>query len=109
MYEKFKDFQIAILGVCFAFGVIIAAAIVTDNLSKDNISVTGSAFKIVQSDSATWTLTVSAKSPTKIQAYKIVQTQIPIVKKYLVSKGFEENQIELKLANTYETYRNNPQ
>ncbi|MGN0018059.1 MAG: SIMPL domain-containing protein [Candidatus Gastranaerophilaceae bacterium] len=108
MYEKFKDFQLAILGVCIAIGVIFAAFITTDNLSKDNITVTGSAYEIVKSDSANWTFSIKAKEPTKVQAYKVIKQQIPVVKKYLMSKGFAENQIEIKLSNTYESYKSNP-
>ena len=109
MYEKLKDFQIAILGVCIAIGVIFGALIATDNLSKDNISVTGSAYEIVKSDSANWTLTIKARANTKAQAYKNVKEQVPVVKKYLISKGFTEDQIEVKLATSYESYKNNPQ
>ena len=58
MYEKLKDFQIAILGAFIALGVIFGTLIATDNLSKDNISVTGSAYEVVKSDSANWTLTI---------------------------------------------------
>ena len=108
LYEKFKDLQIAILGVCIAIGIIFASVVSTTNLSKDNISVTGSAYEIVKSDSANWTFSIKAKAPTKAQAYKIVKGQIPTVKKYLLSQGFTEDQIEIKLANGYETYKTNP-
>ena len=104
MYEKLKDFQIAILGVCIAIGVIFGALIATDNLSKDNISVTGSAYEIVKSDSANWTLTIKARANTKAQAYKNVKEQVPVVKKYLISKGFTEDQIEVKLATEVQAY-----
>lgn len=108
LYEKFKDLQIAILGICLAVGIIFAAVVSTTNLSKDNISVTGSAYEIVKSDSANWTFSIKAKAPTKTQAYKIVKSQLPTVKKYLISQGFTEDQIEIKLANGYETYKTNP-
>lgn len=107
MYEKIKDFQLAILGVCIALGAIFAALVATNNLSNNNIQVTGSAYEIVKSDSANWTLTITAKEPTRLQAYKTVQKQIPEVKKYLISKGIQENQIELLLSNSYETYKTN--
>lgn len=105
MYEKFKDFQIAILGICFAIGVIFASIVATNNISKDSISVTGSAYEIVKSDSANWTFTIKAKAPTRLQAYKSVQNQLKIAKKYLTDKGFENNQIEIKLSNSYENYK----
>ena len=107
-YEKFRDFQLAILGVCIAIGAIFAALIATNNLSNNNIQVTGSAYEIVKSDSANWTFTITAKAPTRLQAYKTVQGQIPEVKKYLTSNGIQENQIELLLSNSYETYKTNP-
>ena len=54
LYEKFKDLQIAILGICLAIGIIFAVVVSTTNLSKDNISVTGSAYEIVKSDEGRW-------------------------------------------------------
>lgn len=108
MYEKFKDFQLAILGVCLAIGLIFAALISTTNLSKDSISVTGSAFEIVKSDSANWTFSIKSRETTKLQAYKKIKEQLPVVEQYILSKGFTKDQIEIKLANSYETYKSNP-
>ncbi len=108
MYEKFKDFQLAILGVCLAIGLIFAALISTTNLSKDSISVTGSAYEIVKSDSANWTFSIKSRETTKLQAYKKIKEQLPVVEQYILSKGFTKDQIEIKLANSYETYKSNP-
>ena len=108
MYEKIKDFQLAILGVCLAIGLIFAALISTTNLSKDSISVTGSAYEIVKSDSANWTFTIKSKEANKLQAYKKIQEQLPVVEQYIISKGFTKDQIELKLMNNYESYKSNP-
>lgn len=108
MYEKLKDFQLAILGLCLAVGLIFAALITTNNLSKDSISVTGSAFEIVKSDSANWTFSLKAREATKVQAYRTIKEQLPVVKEYLLAKGFNEEQIEIKLANSYESYKSNP-
>lgn len=109
MYEKIKDFQIAILGICLALGFVLASLIATDNLSKNNISVTGSAYEIVKSDSANWTMSIRTRATTKLQAYKTIKAQLPIVKKYLLSKGFTAEQIEIKLSSCYETYKTNAQ
>lgn len=108
MYEKFKDFQIAILGLCLAVGVIFASIISTANLSKDSISVTGSAYEIVKSDSANWTFIIKVKETTKVQSYKKVKEQLPVVQKYLISKGFTADQIEVKPVNSYENFKTNP-
>lgn len=108
MLEKLKDFQIAILGICIAIGVIFAAIVSTTNLSKDNISVTGSAYEIVKSDSANWTFIIKTKESTRALAYKKVKEQLPIAQKYLTEKGFTAEQIEVKPVNSYENYRTNP-
>lgn len=108
MYEKFKDFQIAILGLCLAVGVIFASIISTANLSKDSISVTGSAYEIVKSDSANWTFIIKVKETTKVQSYKKVKEQLPVVQKYLISKGFTADQVEVKPVNSYENFKTNP-
>jgi len=108
MYEKIKDFQLAILGLCLAIGLIFAALISTTNLSKDSISVTGSAYEIVKSDSANWTFSIKSRETTKLQAYKKIKEQLPVVEQYILSKGFTKEQIEIKLANSYETYKSNP-
>ena len=108
MYEKFRDFQIAILGVCLAVGIIFASIISTANFSKDNISVTGSAYEIVKSDSANWTFIIKAKESTKLASYKKIKEQLPIVQNYLISKGFTQEQIEIKPMHSYENYKINP-
>ncbi len=108
MYEKFKDFQLSILGVLIALALISVAFIVSDNLSKDNISVTGSSFEIVKSDTAAWTLRIETKAPTRIAAYKTIKEQLPLVQKYLLDNGIESAQIDIAPTNSYETYKTNP-
>ena len=107
MLEKIKDFQLTIFGLILAIGFIFGACIVTKNMSNNNITVTGSANKIVTSDSATWKFNIQAKAPTKAEAYKTVQKQLPEVKAYLKKKGIDEKNIELQLPSGYEIYKNN--
>lgn len=108
MLEKIKDFQIAILGLFFALGIIIGTIIVTDNLSKDNISVTGSAYEVVSSDSASWSFNIEVKSPTKLNAYKAIKSQFPIVEQYLLANGITKEQIDAKAPTSYEVNKKNP-
>lgn len=108
MLEKIKDFQISILGICLALSIIISAIVVTNNLSKNAITVTGSAFKVVTSDSASWTFEIVNKAYNKTEAYKNIQKQIPIVKNYLKEKGISEKDIELQLPSGYDIYRTYP-
>ena len=108
MLEKIKDFQLSILGLCIAVGIIISAVVVTNNISKNAITVTGSAYKIVNSDSASWTFELTNQAANKMEAYKNIQKQMPIVKDYLKGKGIAEKDIELLLPNGYEIYRTYP-
>ena len=107
MLDKIKEFQIALLGLFLAIGIIFGAVVATGNLSKNDITVTGSAYKIVTSDSASWRFSLQTKATNKTEAYKIIQKQIPVVKAYLKEKGIDEKNIEILLPNGYEIYRNN--
>ena len=108
MLEKIKEFQLSILGLCLALGIIIAAVVVTNNMSKNAISVTGSAYKIVNSDSASWRFNLTNQAVNKTEAYKLIQKQMPVVKDYLKEKGINEKDIELLLPEGYEIYRTYP-
>ena len=108
MLEKIKEFQLSILGICLALGIIISSVVVTNNISKNAITVTGSAFKVVSSDSASWRFNITNRAANKTDAYKMTQKQIPIVKEYLKSKGIEEKDIELLLPEGYEIYKTYP-
>jgi len=108
MYNKFKDFQLTIVGILFFLAVVYGAIIVTSNLSKDNISVTGSAYEIVESNSASWTFRIETKNSDKSAAYKQLKAQNPMVIKYLKDNGIKEKQIEISAPTSYETYKTNP-
>lgn len=107
MLEKIKDFQIAILGLFLAIGIIASSVVVTNNISKNAITVTGSAYKIVTSDSASWQFSIQTRSANKAEAYKQIQKQLPEVKAYLKEKGIEDKNIEVLLPSSYEIYKSN--
>ena len=108
MLDKIKEFQLSILGLCLALGIIISAVVVTNNISKNAITVTGSAYEIVTSDSASWRFNLTNQAVNKTEAYKNIQKQIPVVKDYLKEKGINEKDIELLLPEGYEIYRTYP-
>ena len=108
MLEKIKDFQLSILGLCLALGIVISAVVVTNNISKNAITVTGSAYKVVTSDSATWKFEITSKEANKTLAYKSIQKQLPIVKKYLTDKGIDEKNIEVHVPSGYEVFKSYP-
>ena len=108
MLEKLEKYQIIILAVVLAFGLIRSTKIVTSSLSKETIFVTGSSSKNVISDNGRLEFTIETRTPTKAAAYATLSKQIPQVKEYLKSKGIEDSEIELKTASCYNIYKQLP-
>lgn len=106
MLEKLEKLQIFWLGVVLALGIIFAVSLATANVSNDKITVTGSAYKVVKSDSARLEFEILSQKPSKQLAYNAVKTQLPVVKKYLQDSGITD--IEVKAYNGYATYRYAP-
>lgn len=100
-----ERFQTLVLGLLIVIGIIISVRIVAGVLPTDGITVTGSASKIVQSDSGVLDFEIMAKEKTRKISHSKVQSQIPAVKKYLISKGIEEKDINIKTPHGYNTYR----
>ena len=102
-FEKLEKFQLVLLSLILAFGLIIAVKCGTSTLSNDKITVTGSAYKIVKSDSARMEFEISERNATKQSAYNAVKKQLPIVKKYLMDKGITD--IDVSASNGYYSYK----
>ena len=94
-----KNIQITILGICIAAATIASSFIISRGLlriakfKQEQISVTGSAQKEIKSDLITWTCSFSARSENLAGAYKTLTENLPVVKKYLISKDIPEDQI----------------
>lgn len=102
-FEKLEKFQLVLLSLILAFGLIIAVKCGANTLSNNNIIVTGSAYKIVKSDSARMEFEISERNATKQSAYNAVKKQLPIVKKYLMDKGITD--IDVSTSNGYYSYK----
>lgn len=102
-FEKLEKFQLVLLSLILAFGLIIAVKCGANTLSNNNIIVTGSAYKIVKSDSARMEFEISERNATKQSAYNAVKKQLPIVKKYLMDKGITD--IDVSASNGYYSYK----
>ncbi len=105
MYDKIKDFQLSILALILGLSVIVSACVITKNIGKDGISVTGTAYEVVKSDSASWKIEVSAQGKTNAQAYSNLIKQIPVTKNFLISNGIKPEQIDSQTVNSYPTYK----
>lgn len=105
MKEKLEKYQLIILGLILALGLIISVKVGTAAISKDSISATGSAYEIVKSDSGSMDLTLNVREVTKLKSLAVAQKQLPIIKAYLKAKGFEDKDIDIKSASGYYTYK----
>lgn len=108
MFEKVEKLQLIILGLLIGLALIIATKIVSRALPNDGISVTGSAYEIVKSDSGRFEFDITTRKPNRKIAYETIQSQIPVVVNYLKEKGFSDNDIEIKTSNGYITYKTMP-
>ncbi len=105
MFAKLEKYQLTLLAIILAFGVFFATKYAANSLSRDGITVTGSAYEIVKSDSGKLSFDISIQAKTKAEAYKIMKTQLPVVEKYL--KENDINNINIKTYNGYYTYKYN--
>ncbi len=108
IFNKLKDFQIAILGFFIFLAIIIGTHTLTDNLGRKGISVTGTAYETVKSDSANWQVQLNSRAKSNKQAYSIIKNQIPIVKNYLIANGIKEENIEIAPASSSPVYKIDP-
>ena len=104
--EKLERFQTLVSCLIIIFGLLIISFVFANKIAKDeNITVTGSAFKIVKSDSAKLSFSVRIRKATQKEAYANLKNQVPLVIEYLKSKGIEE--IDIKSINGYNVYKRN--
>ncbi|MBQ8458687.1 SIMPL domain-containing protein [bacterium] len=109
MLEKIEKLQIAILGLLIAFGLIFAVKSGVSPFSKNSVTVTGSAYEIVTSDSGNLDVELEVQAPTKASAYSIAKKQLPEIMKYLKTKGFDINkEVEVKASTGYSSYKYYP-
>lgn len=108
-----RNSQIIILGVCIAVATIAASVILSQGFLKvmkftrEQIAVTGSAQKDITSDLAIWRSSFSRRDVEPAPAYKKLKEDLAQVKKYLVSKGIKEDNIQVYQVDTTTIYRKN--
>lgn len=107
MLEKLEKFQVLLLSVVIAIGGVIAAGMITNAISRDVISVTGSYSQNVISDSGIFEFDLRAKEPTKAASYALMNKQRPVVIKYLEEQGFAPDEIDVKVSRGYDIYKIN--
>ncbi len=105
MLEKLEKFQILLLAIVITAGIIIATILITGSMSKDVVTVTGSYSQNVTSDNGRFEFEINVRRPTKAEAFAAIDKQRPVVIKYLESKGFSADEIEVKAFSGYNSYK----
>ncbi len=109
MLERIEKLQVAILGLLIAFGLILAVKVGVSSVAKNSVSVTGSAYEIVQSDSGNLEISLNVRRPSKAMAYTDAKQQLPVIMEYLKSKGFDTTKdVDVKSISGYPTYKYTP-
>ncbi|MFB5946690.1 SIMPL domain-containing protein [Albibacterium profundi] len=95
--------------IIIGLAAIIATFIIANGFNNirnndETITATGSAKKLIVSDLAVLSGTLSANATSSADAYNELQRQKPILIKYLVDNGYPEADIEFQTINTNPNY-----
>lgn len=103
MLERIEKLQALTVGILVVLTLIICTKIISTSFTSNVISVTGSAYEIVRSDSGTLNFDIVTKRTTKQETYTANQEQYKIVEKYLQDKQIKK--IDKKTINGYYNYK----
>ena len=104
--EKLEKFQLILSATIISAGVLFSSLVFASKMQKnESITVTGSASKIVKSDSDRMSFSLQANAKTQKEAFNRLKTQSPVVINYLSSKGIDKNLIEIKPVSGYNIYK----
>jgi len=103
MLERIEKLQLLTVGLLVVIGLLLVTKILINAFSGNTISVTGSAYEIIKSDSGSLSFNLNVKRKNKQEAYAILQNQIKVVEKYLTEKKISK--IEKKTLNGYYNYK----
>ncbi len=107
--EKIKEFQVLVSCAIICIAILLSSLIFASKIQRnENITVTGSASKIVKSDNAKLQVSITSKAPTQKDSYNLLKAQLPKVLDYLNAKGIEAKNIEVKAISGYYNYRHIP-
>jgi len=95
----------SILGGSLIIAVLIFSLVWSSSKNADKtITVTGSAKKAIVSDLAIQGGIIQAAANERKQAFQKIQEQLPIIKKFLLDKGFNKDQFEFFAINGYPVF-----
>lgn len=103
MLERIEKLQLLTVGLLIVIALLFTSKSVISAFSGNTISVTGSAYEIIKSDSGSLSFNINVKRIDKKEAYNALQNQIKTVEKYLSDKNI--SRIEQKTINGYYNYK----
>lgn len=107
MMEKLEKFQLIVSCMVIALGILISSLIFASRMPKnESITVTGSASKVVKSDSAKLGFELQAREKSQKESFAKLRAIYPEVERYLVSKGIDKKDIDKRAMNGYYNYKN---
>ncbi len=105
--EKLEKFQLLASCALIGFAILISSLVFAFRMPRnENITVTGSASKIVKSDNAKLSFMLETRGKTQKDAYRIIKSYHPEIIKYLENKGIDKKDIDIKPINGYYNYKN---
>jgi uncharacterized protein len=110
-FRFLRNTQVVILGVCIAAATIVASVILSQGfikvikLTREQISVTGSANKQITSDYVVWRASFTVRDADLAKGYKRLATDSEMVKKYLLGKGIKDKELVIPQVNTEQLYK----
>lgn len=108
-----KNTQIIILGLCIAVATIVSSLIFSKGFlsvtkfMREQITVTGSAQKDIQSDYAIWAGSFSRREADMAAAFKKLGEDLAKVKQYLAKQGIGEKEAIARQIETETIYKKN--
>lgn len=103
MLERIEKLQLLTVGLLIVIALLFTSKSIISAFSGNTISVTGSAYEIIKSDSGSLSFNINVKRIDKKEAYNALQNQIKTVEKYLSDKNI--SRIEQKTINGYYNYK----
>lgn len=103
MLERIEKLQVLTVGLLVVIAVLIGSKSIISAFSGNTISVTGSAYEIIKSDSGSLSFNINVKRTNKNEAYNTLLMQIKAVEKYLADKKITK--IERKTINGYYNFK----
>jgi hypothetical protein len=106
-----RNSQIIILGVCIAVATIVASLILSQaslrvmQMTRQVITVTGSASREITSDSAAWQVNVMVRDADLGLAYKQLSQHTARLRQYLLAKGVTDKELVVPQVNTERLYK----